>query len=151
MIEMFPEIINYSVNTPYVSTYLEGYDAEPRIILQSDLTNIIYMNIPVGTYTFHLSVLDENGKVPISENTYTIIKEAKIYDYWWFKVYMVGIFALIVAYLTWIIFHTQIKRTLDFQKKELEFVKNSLRWETKQFLLLQGLLMQRMLIQANIH
>ena len=27
MIEMFPEIINYSVNTPYVSIYLEGYDA----------------------------------------------------------------------------------------------------------------------------
>lgn len=126
MIEMFPEIINYSVNTPYVSIYLEGYDAEPRIILQSDLTNIIYMNIPVGTYTFHLSVLDENGRVPISENTYTIIKEAKIYDYWWFKVYMVGIFALTVAYLTWIIFHTQIKRTLDFQKKELEFVKKQL-------------------------
>ena len=94
--------------------------------MQSDLTNIIYMNIPVGTYTFHLSVLDENGRVPISENTYTIIKEAKIYDYWWFKVYMVGIFALTVAYLTWIIFHTQIKRTLDFQKKELEFVKKQL-------------------------
>jgi putative nucleotidyltransferase with HDIG domain len=126
MIEMFPEIINYSVNTPYVSIYLEGYDTEPRIILQSDLINIIYTNIPVGTYTFHLSVLDENGKVPISENTYTIIKEAKIYNYWWFKVYMVGIFALTVAYLTWIIFHTQIKRTLDFQKKELEFVKKQL-------------------------
>lgn len=39
---------------------------------------------------------------------------------------MVGIFALTVAYLTWIIFHTQIKRTLDFQKKELEFVKKQL-------------------------
>ncbi len=44
------------------------------------------MNIPVGTYTFQLSVLDENGRLPISENTYTIIKEAKIYDYVWFKV-----------------------------------------------------------------
>ena len=38
---------------------------------------------------------------------------------------MVGIF-FTVAYLTWIIFHTQIKRTLDFQKKELEFVKKQL-------------------------
>ena len=82
--------------------------------------------IPVGTYTFYLSVLDEKGKVPIVENTYTIIKRAEIYDNWWFKVYMVGVFALAVAYLTWIIFHTQIKRMLDFQKKELEFVKKQL-------------------------
>ena len=87
-----------------------------NLLMESD-----YKNMP-----FKYVVLDENGKVPISENTYTIIKEAKIYDYWWFKVYMVGIFALTVAYLTWIIFHTQIKRTLDFQKKELEFVKKQL-------------------------
>ncbi len=126
MIEIFPEIINYSVNTPYVSIYLEGYDTEPRTVLQSDMSNIVYMNIPVGTYTFYLSVLDEKGKVPIVENTYTIIKRAEIYDNWWFKVYMVGVFALAVAYLTWIIFHTQIKRMLDFQKKELEFVKKQL-------------------------
>lgn len=58
------------------------------------MSNIVYMNIPVGTYTFYLSVLDENGKVPIVENTYTIIKRAEIYDNWWFKVYMVGVFAL---------------------------------------------------------
>lgn len=62
MIEIFPEIINYSVNTPYVSIYLEGYDTEPRTVLQSDMSNIVYMNIPVGTYTFYLSVLDEREK-----------------------------------------------------------------------------------------
>lgn len=49
-----------------------------------------------------------------------------MYDNWWFKIYMVAVFAIIVAYITWIIFHTQVKRTLDFQKKELEFVKKQL-------------------------
>ncbi len=69
--------------------------------------------------------------MPIVENTYTIIKRAEIYDNWWFKVYMVGVFALAVAYLTWIIFHTQIKRMLDFQKKSWNSLKSSLRWAMK--------------------
>ena len=58
VLEMFPEIVNYSVNVPYVSIYLEGYDSEPRVMLQSELNNIVYRNIPVGTYRFHLAVLD---------------------------------------------------------------------------------------------
>ena len=126
VLEMFPEIVNYSVNVPYVSIYLEGYDSEPRVMLQSELNNIVYRNIPVGTYRFHLAVLDDKGKVTVTENIYTIIKKAEMYDNWWFKIYMVAVFAIIVAYITWIIFHTQVKRTLDFQKKELEFVKKQL-------------------------
>lgn len=126
VLEMFPEIVNYSVNVPYVSIYLEGYDSEPRVMLQSELNNIVYRNIPVGTYKFHLAVLDDKGKVTVTENIYTIIKKAEMYNNWWFKIYMVAVFAIIVAYITWIIFHTQVKRTLDFQKKELEFVKKQL-------------------------
>ena len=126
VLEMFPEIVNYSVNVPYVSMYLEGYDSEPRVMLQSEMNNIVYRNIPVGTYKFHLAVLDDKGKVTVTENIYTIIKKAEIYDNWWFKIYMVAVFAIAVAYITWIIFHTQVKRTLDFQKKELEFVKKQL-------------------------
>lgn len=126
VLEMFPEIVNYSVNVPYVSIYLEGYDSEPRVMLQSELNNIVYRNIPVGTYRFHLAVLDDKGKVTVTENIYTIIKKAEMYNNWWFKIYMVAVFAIIVAYITWIIFHTQVKRTLDFQKKELEFVKKQL-------------------------
>ena len=66
VLEMFPEIVNYSVNVPYVSIYLEGYDSEPRVMLQSELNNIVYRNIPVGTYRFHLAVLDDKGKVTVT-------------------------------------------------------------------------------------
>ena len=50
-LEIFPEIINYSINTPYISIYLEGYDSEPRIMPQNELTSIVYAGLPVGTYT----------------------------------------------------------------------------------------------------
>lgn len=125
-IEIFPEIINYSVNVPYVSVYLEGYDDKPRVMPQSELSGIIYTGLPIGTYTFHLSVLDSKGQNPIVENTYTIIKEAEIYDHWWFILYMVAVFAIAVAYLTWLIFRTQVQRVLSLQKKELELAKTQL-------------------------
>ena len=125
-VEIFPEIINYSVNVPYVSVYLEGYDDKPRVMLQSDLTGIIYTGLPIGTYTFHLAVLDSKGQNPVVENTYTIIKEAEIYDNWWFIIYMVAVFAIAVAYLTWLIFRTQVQRVMSLQKKELELAKTQL-------------------------
>ena len=125
-VEIFPEIINYSVNVPYVSVYLEGYDDKPRVMLQSELTGIIYTGLPIGTYTFHLAVLDSKGQNPVVENTYTIIKEAEIYDNWWFMIYMVAVFAIAVAYLTWLIFRTQVQRVMSLQKKELELAKTQL-------------------------
>lgn len=125
-VEIFPEIINYSVNVPYVSVYLEGYDDKPRVMLQSDLTGIIYTGLPIGTYTFHLAVLDSKGQNPVVENTYTIIKEAEIYDNWWFIIYMIAVFAIAVAYLTWLIFRTQVQRVMSLQKKELELAKTQL-------------------------
>ncbi len=123
-IEIVPEIINYSLNLPNVSVYMEGFDKQPKIIPQNELKSITYMNLPVGTYTFHLGVMDSRGKRIMAESTYTIEKEREIYDNWWFVCYTVVIFALVVAYLTWLFFRTQIQRTLNMQRKELEFARS---------------------------
>ena len=125
-LEIFPEIINYSVNIPYVSVYLEGYDSEPQVVSQSEMSSVIYTNLPVGTYKFHIAVLDHKGQNPVVESVYTIEKKAEIYDHWWFVVYIVAVFTLAVAYLTWMIFHTQVQRVINLQKKEIELVKKQL-------------------------
>ena len=39
---------------------------------------------------------------------------------------MVAVFAIAVTYLTWLVFHTQVQRTLNIQKRELELVKKQL-------------------------
>lgn len=125
-IEIFPEIINYSINVPYVSVYLEGFDEKPRVMLQSELSGVIYTGLPIGTYTFHLSVLDSKGQNVIVENTYTMIKDAEIYDHWWFVFYTVVVFAIAVAYLTWLVFRTQVQKAMNLQKKELELARTQL-------------------------
>ena len=72
-LEIFPEIINYSVNIPYVSVYLEGYDSEPQVVSQSEMSSVIYTNLPVGTYKFHIAVLDHKGQNPVVESVYTCL------------------------------------------------------------------------------
>lgn len=39
-IELFPEVVNYAVQDPYVRYWLEGFDTEKTTILQSELTGI---------------------------------------------------------------------------------------------------------------
>lgn len=86
-IEIVPEIINYSINNPYISLYMEGIDEHPNIMTQNELASVIYSNIAAGKYTFHISLLDSKGLNVIEENTYEIEKQYHIYDNWWFKVY----------------------------------------------------------------
>jgi energy-coupling factor transport system substrate-specific component len=125
-IEIVPRIINYTINTPYISVYLEGVDDEPQIMLQNELTDSVYANLPVGTYTYHIAVLDSKGRSVVSECSVTIIKDKEIYDNWWFYVYVIVLFAAAVAYLTWLFFRTQIERTINMQKKELQLARDQI-------------------------
>jgi energy-coupling factor transport system substrate-specific component len=123
-IEIFPEVINYTTEVPYVSYYLEGFEDTPNVVLLSDLGSIVYINVPSGTYTFHLKVLGTDKKTVLEETTYRFVKAKEIYDNFWFKIYMIAVLALFVSWLTWFIVRTQIQRTLNFQKKELEFARS---------------------------
>lgn len=126
-IEIFPEVINYTVEDPNVSYYLEGFDNEPVIISQSELSSIVYTNLPSGTYKFHLRVLDDKRENILEESVYEIVKENEFYDTQAFRIYMFVVAMLAVAWFTWFIARTQIQRTINFQRKELEFAKDQLR------------------------
>ena len=126
-IEIFPEVVNYTLEDPFVSYYMEGFDRAPTILPQSELTSIVYTNLPTGAYQFHLSVLNSKKTAALEEVTYTFIKEKEIYDNQWFRLYMLFVFMLAVAWLTWFIVRTQIQRTLNFQRKELAFAREQVR------------------------
>lgn len=125
-LEIFPEVINYSIEDPYVRYYMEGIDKTKTTVQQSELTSIVYKNIPSGTYTFHLQVLDESKTKVLEEGVYIINKEKEIYDNRWFLGYMLGVLILAVAWLTWFLVRTQIQRTINIQKKELTLAKNKI-------------------------
>ncbi|MGN0596427.1 MAG: HD domain-containing phosphohydrolase [Ruminiclostridium sp.] len=126
-IKITPEIVNFSVNNPDISVYMEGYDVEPRVMPQSEMTSIVYNNLPSGRYVFHLAILDSRTGNVIAENTYKMVKEREIYENWWFQLYAGAVAVITVAYLTWLLVRTQLQKTLRMQKMELDFAKNQVK------------------------
>ena len=122
-VEIFPEVINYTLDDPYVKYYMEGFDTEPAIVYQSELSPVTYTNLPTGEFTFHLMVLDNDKKTVLEESTYQLIKEKEIYDNHWFLIYMVVVAMIAVAWFTWFVARTQIQRTLSIQQKQLELAR----------------------------
>lgn len=125
-IEFNPEIINYSIHDPEIQVYLDGFDKDAKILPQSELEAISYTNLPAGNYTFHISVRNRKTGNTIAENTYRLTKENEIYDTWWFRLYAGMVAIIIISYLTWLFFRTQIQKTLRMQRLELEWTRKQL-------------------------
>ena len=133
-IEIVPEIINYSINNPYISLYMEGIDEHPNIMTQNELASFIYSNIAAGKYTFHISLLDSKGLNVIEENTYEIEKQYHIYDNWWFKVYAFFVMIMAIAWLTWYVTATIQNLRFEKQEKELSHVREQIRMSNETIL-----------------
>ena len=125
-IEFFPEVVNYTVFDPFVSYWLEGFDKNEIVIPQSELSSVTYTNLPSGEYKFHLAVLDQEQNV-IEKSTYEIFKEKDINDTKYFKLYLIFVGMLAVAWITWFLLRNQLQKRILIQQKELEFAKEQVR------------------------
>ncbi len=121
-IDFYPEIVNYSLQNPKVYYYLEGYDKQPIYLTQKELTTISYTNLPPGTYTFHLAIVNEADEV-LEECSYVISKEKRIYDYRWFLVYLFLGAAILLICVTWLIVFHSMNKKLAIRNKELDLAK----------------------------
>ena len=123
IVEIVPEIVNYSIYNPYVSLYFEGVDESPVIMLQSEISTISYTGIKPGTYRFHIAILDSKGRKNVEEAVYTIVKDFNLHDNWWFMLYTVGVAMLAVIWLTWFTTSSIQQRRMEKQQSEIDAVK----------------------------
>ncbi|MCI5621171.1 MAG: HD domain-containing protein [Lachnospiraceae bacterium] len=126
MVEFEPEILNYSLNDPYISFTLEGDKSGTHTMPLSALDTISYSNLEPGNYTLKISVLDGRGGNVLETSSYTIVKEIEMYQRWWFKVYVIVIAALVIVWITWFVTRSQVQKTVLKQKLELEYAKKQL-------------------------
>lgn len=133
-IEVVPEILNYSINNPYISLYMEGIDEHPNIMTQNELASVIYSNISAGKYNFHISLLDSKGINVIEENIYQIEKPFHIYDNWWFRVYAFFVLIMAIAWLTWYITATIQNLRYEKQEKEIQHIRDQVRMSNETIL-----------------
>lgn len=114
-----PEVINYTARQPYIRYMLEGYDKDYTEVPLSDLGEITYTNLKAGTYTFKLSVLDSKRQRVTEQTKNVFIKENALYDNDYFFGYFFGVVAVSIAWFTWLIFRTQISRTLNAAREQV--------------------------------
>lgn len=125
-ITFLPEIVNYTLEDPTVSYYLEGLETKKKVLTQKELSSVSYTNLHAGEYVFHLAILNrETGKV-IEESKYRFIKEKSIYDNSWFLVYMVALAVIFIGWFTWFVTRTWVQRTLELQQGRLQLAMQQL-------------------------
>ncbi len=107
-VELSPEILNYTIQEPNVGYYLEGYDSQWTIESQNSLSNIIYVNLPAGEYTFHLAIFDSSGDHILEERKFDLVKEGELYEQPGFIIYMLAILSLMIIWFTWFMVQRQI-------------------------------------------
>ncbi len=120
-VELSPEILNYTIQEPNVGYFLEGYDTQWTIVAQNSLNNIIYVNLPAGTYTFHMAIIDSAGEKVLEERKFELIKEGEIYERPIFHVYMLLLLSLILIWFTWLV----VQRQLNNQQIKLNMANET--------------------------
>lgn len=118
--ELFPEIINYTIQDLNVGYKLEGFDAEYKTMMQSELRTIEYTNLPAGTYTLHLAVFDNGRENILEERLYRIIKTQEIYDNTWFILYVILVAMAFGIWMAAAILHGIERRNFEKQQREIQ-------------------------------
>lgn len=118
-VEFVPEIINFSLEDPKISYYLEGVDTGYKTVTQSEITGVVYTNLPAGEYIFHIAIIDEDTGKILEESDYGFVKENSIYDNNWFMLYMLLVGGLFVGWATWFGTKYRAQKTMTLQQERL--------------------------------
>ncbi len=122
-LEIKPEIINFTVSDPTVSCYLEGFDASPVLMKQSELNTLVYTNLPAGRYTFHMAIVDDATGESVEAMTYRMEKSEAFYESIWFiLLVIVGVTALSL-FIGVRITRARYRKKLEEQTKALEMTR----------------------------
>ncbi len=109
-VELDPEILNYTVQEPNVGYFLEKFDTQWTIVPQNNLNNIIYVNLPAGSYIFHLAILDSAGEKVLEERKFELVKEGEFYEQRGFTAYILILLSMILIWITWLIVQRQLNQ-----------------------------------------
>ncbi len=113
-ISIIPAILNYSLSNPLVRVYLNRTRDEGITTYQSSLSNLEYTNLPYGSYTLHIQILDSISRQLLREETFSIYKKPMLTELLAFRVLSVLLGMLFVAFVVWrAISATIIRRQYD--------------------------------------
>ncbi len=102
-IQIQPAVLNYAMSDPLLSIELEGVDTRPLLFHQSELPDLYYNNLPHGDYSLSIKVLDDLSGAVKKEKIFYLHKDAELYEMGYYKLYLVLVGTMLVAFLAWTI------------------------------------------------
>lgn len=102
-VQITPAVLNYALSNPLISVELEGMNGSVMTMHQTEMADIIYTSLPYGDYKLHVRVLDEMDGSLRKEETFLLHKDAELYEYFFYKLYLVFVGVMLTAFLAWMI------------------------------------------------
>ena len=113
---VYSYVFNYSLLTPQVTRYLEGFEQTRTTVSRKDLVPVDYTNLRGGSYRYVIELKDALGR---GDKSYSveIVKEKAFYEQVWFYI-AAGLAALLLlaAVTAWFI----RRKTRALEKKQRE-------------------------------
>lgn len=102
-IAITPCILNYTVSDPLVYVELEGIDDSGAYYRQSSMETLNYGGIPYGLHKLRIRVVSDSLETSYKEAVFLLYKNAKLYERFYYRVYLVINIVMFVAILAWIL------------------------------------------------
>lgn len=121
-LNIYPYAFTYSLNNPYVSYYLEGFDEVPLEVSRQDMDLASYTNLPGGTYTFHLDLINTMTGKSEDSIAVKVVKEKTIFEQVWFWALIAAMGGLFIAAGVAFYFHRKTQLLLKKQQEHKKLI-----------------------------
>ena len=101
---------------------LEGFDDAPTELTKKEMSPVTYTNLPGGTYTFTLSVIDTMTGEADRTATLKIVKEKGLFEEVWFIILMIASGILLIVVIIILYFRKKTKVLLRKQAEHKQFI-----------------------------
>ncbi len=102
-VQLWPAVLNYAVADPLISIHIEGTDDPGVLIHQSEMTQEYYTTLSHGDCQVHVEILDELTGATKKEAYFPLHKDAELYERTFYRIYLVFVAAMLVAFLAWMV------------------------------------------------
>ena len=122
-IEIDGGVFNYDQLDLRLRFFIEGLEKNPPVVRQSELNPISYRNIPHGSYTLRLQILDPENQIS-QEISCPVVKDARMWENTYYHIYLLVVMTWMVIFATWVVLSlwqtSRRKRELEVMSRQLE-------------------------------
>ncbi len=111
---------NYLATNVKLRFFVKELNSEPQIVDHMDLEPLQISNLKYGTYTICIQVMSDDGSMVMQEQCYTLIKDARVWEQSWYRIYVIAVGAWIAIFIILLFIDIRVSAEKD---KELEKIK----------------------------